>query len=390
MSKQKRKFNQNIRVFYLLLFFLVILSFNAQAALRVQSGSFSCTGQAGVKLGDTFSCQATIENPDGDTASITTVTLNINGNWLEQTSYAGSGFSSTVSANGGTTTATFSGLRSTSSGGENAFSNIRIDTTITGVTVNVIDIQALNTITSVSSANRNAVFTVTAALTAGGSVDASLRFSGCTLDTGDAATKSLGSLNHNAQGSASWYVVMGTSSCSYTITGTASKSGASTSETATGTVSCGDCSSSSTSSSSGGGSGGSTIVKKEVPTAQVVPTPALPSSLGDGSSEIKEEAIPEPEKDTVESDESELNKGIAGAIKEGIGKVSKVVEDLVGMAFGVIGLNKKTGAFSVLLLLLVILGVLIYKISKLNKKTDNKEESPLLQQEKEPEKNKRK
>ncbi|MBI5393627.1 hypothetical protein HZA96_07210 [Candidatus Woesearchaeota archaeon] len=385
----KKKINLSLILFSL----FVVLSFNAQAALRVQSGSFSCTGQAGVVLGETFSCQATNENPDGDAASITTVTLNVNGNWLEQTSYAGSGFSSTVSANGGTTTATFSGLRSTSSGGENAFSNVRIDsvtdTTITGVTVNVIDIQALNTITSVSSANRNAVFTVTAALTAGGSVDASLRFSGCTLDTGDSTTKNLGSLSHNAQGSASWYVVMGTSSCSYTITGTASKSGASTSETATGSVSCGDCSSSS-SSSGGGGGGGITILKKEVPKAQVIPNPALPSSFGDGSSETKEESIPEPEKDTAESDESELNKGIAGAIKEGIGKVSEAVEDLVGMAFGIIGLNKKTGAFSVLLLLLIVLGVLIYKMSRLNKKTDNKEGSPLLQQEKDMPRNKKK
>ena len=98
--------DKNMRKRSMILLMLIIFCMTTtfvQAALRIQTGSFSCSGQAGIELGDTFSCQATIENPDVGIASITSITLNVNGNWLEQTSYTGSGFSTTVSGSGGTT-----------------------------------------------------------------------------------------------------------------------------------------------------------------------------------------------------------------------------------------------------------------------------------------------
>ncbi len=256
----------------LMLLFFVIAAGTAEATLRIRSGTFSCTGQAGVKLGEIFACQATVENPDTGTASISAVTLNINGNWLEQTSYAGSGFDTSL-ASGATTTVTFSGLRSTASG-VNGFTSIRIDdvtdTEAASTTVNVIDVSSLALVNSVSSTTQSSEFTVSATVTAGGSIDATIAISGCTLASGETATKNLGSISHGAQASASWGITMGSSTCSYSVTATATKGGATTTRTSSSSVTCSDCSSgggsdsgSSGSSSGGGGGGGGGSSKAE-------------------------------------------------------------------------------------------------------------------------------
>ncbi|MBI3412807.1 MAG: PGF-pre-PGF domain-containing protein [Candidatus Aenigmarchaeota archaeon] len=245
----------------------VLLIPSAQAALQITA--FTCNGQTGtvnIENGGTMVCQATVNNPDNSAASISAVTLYPTGSWLEDSTYSASGFSTTVSA-GTSTTAAFSGIRPTSSG-LNSFSSIFIDsvrdTFVADTTVNVVDFKSLTT-SSESSATTGSTVTIFANVLIGGNLDVTLSvsLSSCSLKSGETSSKNLGSLSHNAAGSASWQITMGSSTCSYTVTATGTKGAVSISTSKSGSVtnpaaSSDSGSSGSSSSSSSGGSGGAT------------------------------------------------------------------------------------------------------------------------------------
>ncbi|MBI4167439.1 MAG: hypothetical protein HY515_00635, partial [Candidatus Aenigmarchaeota archaeon] len=231
----------------------ILLAPYSNAALQITA--FSCDGQIGtvnVANGNTMVCQSTINNPDESTASISSVRLYPSGSWLEDSVYTGSGFSTNVNS-GASTTATFSGLRPTSSGLNN-FDSILVDsltdTFVADTTVNVVDFKSLSASTSASSAATSATITVFADALVGGNLDVTLSISvsGCSLKSGETSSKSLGSLSHNSAGSASWQLTMSTSTCSYTITATGTKGAVTITSTKSGSV---------TTSDSGSGSSGS-------------------------------------------------------------------------------------------------------------------------------------
>lgn len=248
----------------ILVAFLVfaLLAQGAEAALQITS--FSCNGQTGTvnaENGGTLVCQATVNNPDNAGASLSAATLYPTGSWVEDGSYAGSGFSTSINA-GTSTTATFSGIRSTSSG-LNAFGSIYLDsvrdTFVADTTINVVDFKSLTASSSASSASSGATVTINANALVGGNLDVamSISVSGCSLKTGETSSKSLGSLSHNSAGSASWQVTMSTSTCSYTVTATGTKGAVSISTSKSGSIAGSGGGDDGDGGGNGGGSGGS-------------------------------------------------------------------------------------------------------------------------------------
>ncbi len=224
----------------------------------LQITAFSCKGESGTittENGETFSCTATVNNPDSqNSATLNSVILYVDGNWLENQNYAGSGFSTTISATA-STTATFTDITSVGSG-LNSFDYISLDgvtdTYIVDTTVNVIDITALSS-SAPASVSQGGEFTISGSVTAGGSMSVTMNISlsgGCSLVTGETASKSVGSMSHNTQASKSWSVAMGGSECSYTITVVGTQGIVSATETTTGSIARADGSSGASSSSS--------------------------------------------------------------------------------------------------------------------------------------------
>lgn len=237
------------------------------AAVSVET--FTCNGMSGtvvVENGATFSCQASIKNEDTqNSANIGSVSLLVDGNWAERTSYTGSDFSTTLTA-GASTTATFSGMKVVSPGATNKFQSIQIDsasdTTVANTNVNVIVIKSLTVSASASSATQSSEFDVSATAVAGGDLgSATLTWSGsggCAVSSGYTATKNVGSLPHNAETTGTWRIIQGSSDCINTITASGASSSVTTTKSKSSTVSviAGGSSSSSSPSSSGGGGGG--------------------------------------------------------------------------------------------------------------------------------------
>ncbi|MBL7206529.1 MAG: hypothetical protein ISS36_02940 [Candidatus Aenigmarchaeota archaeon] len=197
-----------------------------EAALVVQD--FKCKGETTLTIenNEQFYCQAVILNND-PSSSVTTneIVLDVSGNWAESNTYSGSGFSSTISA-GGTTTATFEGIRTITPGNNHKFSDIDIDGTthteeVSSAKINAIVIKTLTLSSSSSSVATSSEFIVTANILSGGDFDATLTLtpSNCELKSGESASKSV-SLAHNSELSRSWTITMGSSDCSLSLAAT--------------------------------------------------------------------------------------------------------------------------------------------------------------------------
>ncbi len=288
---RKNKFIAPFPLFVLI--FSLLFPFISYAAVSVES--FTCNGQSGtvvVENSATFSCQASIKNEDTqNSANIGSVTLLVNSNWAEQTSYTGTGFSTTITA-GASTTATFSGIKSVTPGATNKFQSIQLDsstdTLVANTNVNAIIIKSITVSSSSSSIAQGSEFDVSATVIAGGDIGGvTLTWSGsggCSLSSGHMASKSLGSLSHNTESTRTWRIAQGSSDCVNTITALGTSSSVTTSKSKSITVSVsggGSSGSTSTTTTGGGGGGGggggvSANVTKENQTFSVI-TPGAAS-----------------------------------------------------------------------------------------------------------------
>ncbi len=246
-------------VFLMFAAFAVML---APQALALQVTAFSCNGESGtanVPNNLAFTCTATVNNPDSSTASLSSAKLYIDGSWAAQ-SYDGSGFSTSL-ATGASTTAVFADVTATTPG-SHKFSYVLLDgvsdTFVTDAVVNVMDIRISRVRANATTAGNNEPITVIADVSAGGamSITIAIDVSGCTLATGEQASKSVGSLSQGAQTSVSWKVMMGSSDCSYTVSVTGTGSGKVTDDVSGSVQSTSDGSSSPTQTTSGSGGGG--------------------------------------------------------------------------------------------------------------------------------------
>src|SRR3989338_3569364 len=210
----------------MIVFVSLIYLYNAEAALQVTA--FSCNSQTGTVTVDnlaSLTCQATVNNPDQSTATLNSVVLYPSGNWLESSSYTGSGFDTSISA-GASTVASFTGL-TPNVAGLNAFDNINldgfIDTFVVDTTMNIIDIKSIIVTPSVGSGDQNTEFDLQASVTGGGDNDDStivVDLGNCGLKTGESATIDSGAIANNAQVSHTWKIIMGDNHCTYTVTAT--------------------------------------------------------------------------------------------------------------------------------------------------------------------------
>ena len=222
-----------------LLFFLMSLSFFSFSFAALSIDSFLCDSD--IAVGNTIICSATIRNTGSSSVSLTEVSLYIDGNWVEQTSYTGTGFSSSLEA-GAMTTATFANMKTTSPG-VNTFNYLTVNSVPyskpSETTVNVISIKAMTIDPASGSTMNGDNFTVSARITAGGSFTANLNLSitsgSCTLASGETASKSLSVLSDNSQGSTSWKVKQSSNTCTYLVTATGTSGVVSATRTDNGT-----------------------------------------------------------------------------------------------------------------------------------------------------------
>ncbi|MBI2133082.1 PGF-pre-PGF domain-containing protein [Candidatus Woesearchaeota archaeon] len=367
------------------LFMMFLLnSLGAMAVLQVTA--FSCSGETGtvnIAVGDNLNCQATIYNPDTSSTSLSTVTLRVEGSWAESVSYTGSGFSTTIN-NGASTTASFSDIRSTSSG-VNQFSSILLDsvsdTYVADTTINVIDIKSLTNTTNVTWAREGGVFEVSANVVAGGNnVNIDLNISTnsttpeakgfpvtagetrCSLlnltNSGSAgnATQNLGTLNdgNSASNPQKWMIVMGSTDCNFTITAKGIAGAATYVQSITGTVynsSTGaqvqqsnnnnnGASSSSSGGGGGGGGGGGTSLASESVVVPLIPLGFTGVFVYKKSAEISVfeiEAVPVSEavQASVTVKEAALASGQEVPVKKEEGSVFKYISIVTGNIGGV-------------------------------------------------------
>jgi len=247
----------------MIVFVSLIYLYNAEAALQVTA--FSCNSQTGTVTVDnlaSLTCQATVNNPDQSTATLNSVVLYPSGNWLESSSYTGSGFDTSISA-GASTVASFTGL-TPNVAGLNAFDNINldgvIDTFVVDTTMNIIDIKSIIVTPSVGSGDQNTEFDLQASVTGGGDNDDStivVDLGNCGLKTGESATIDSGAIANNAQVSHTWKIIMGDNHCTYTVTATGFVGATTTSDSASGTVTNNNpVTTTTTAGSSSGGAGG--------------------------------------------------------------------------------------------------------------------------------------
>jgi uncharacterized membrane protein YgcG len=185
-------------------------------------------------------------------------------NWLEKSNYVKTVNSQNVSV-GDSVEVTFPGMKATK-GGEGRFSEVRIDeasdssSTVTGYTMNIIDVSVYVTSTA-ASGGMNSNFTTTADVIASGDVLVTLTLGidsgGCSI--GDYETQKTLDMSHNSRQSHTWTVRMGTTgNCKYTVTASATEKGtvALVTDNMQTSVSCTDCPTDSGSGSSSGGGGG--------------------------------------------------------------------------------------------------------------------------------------
>ncbi len=246
------------------------------ASLSVES--FTCNSQSGTvvaETGATLVCQASVKNGDSqNSAAFNSAKLLVSGVWTDATSYTGGGFDTTISA-GGSTTATFTGISAVSPGPTNKFQAILLDdatdTFVADTTVNVLAVKSITAASTLSSATEGQQFRVDSTVIVGGdpsSATLSVSLSGCSLASGETATKSIGDVSNNDVISRSWQMIQGSSNCQITVTGSLIASSVTVQRTTTATVtnpnvgSSGSSSSSSSSSSGGGGGGAASAQTK--------------------------------------------------------------------------------------------------------------------------------
>lgn len=244
------------------------LSLNAASA-TFEITAFSCNGQgnpAVVESGSAMNCVARIYNNDlQNSATVGTVTLAVSGGWAEQSTYAVV-VSESVGA-GSSEDVTFQSIRSITPGDAHAFSYVDIDgtaytTTVSSYAVNALAIKSLTATSPVSSASTSSAFDISSTVRAGGnflSMTLAIGLSGgCSLGSGQSASKSMGAMSNNAQTSTSWTVTQGSSDCAVTVTATGTSSPVTVTSSKSVTVTNpGGGSTTSTAASAGAGSGGS-------------------------------------------------------------------------------------------------------------------------------------
>lgn len=205
----------------------------ASAAFEITS--FSCNGQgnpAVVESGSAMNCVARVTNTDSqNSASIGTATLAVSGGWAEQSTYAVVVSDSVLA--GGYKDVTFQSIRSITPGDTHSFSYVDIDgsahtETVSSYRVNALAIKSLTATSSVSSASTSSTFDVSSTVRAGGSfISMTLAIGlsgGCSLVSGQSASKGMGAMSNNAQTSTSWSATQGSSDCAVTVTATGTSS----------------------------------------------------------------------------------------------------------------------------------------------------------------------
>jgi hypothetical protein len=216
---------------------LTALALPASAALTVQS--FSCNSQSGtivVEAGGKLNCEASIKNTGSSTATVSSVSLLTDGTWAESGSYTGVGFSSSLAAGAGTT-ATFGNIVPTTPG-LHTFNYLKLgsvtDSYPASTTVNVVSIKNI-VINAPANASQGDEITVSSSVTSGGNMEITLTItpSNCTLTAGETASRNLGVVSDNTVKSASWKLIVGSGTCSYTVRAQGSNGAVSISKTKT-------------------------------------------------------------------------------------------------------------------------------------------------------------
>lgn len=251
---------------------LVFISLCSSVLADLEILSFSCNSMSpttNVETADNMVCEAVIKNTDSqNSAGVSSVSLYTTGGWANAESYAGTGFSSTISA-GASTTASFSNVIANVPGDSHKFLYIDIDSSaytekVIDLTVNSMTFKTMTVTPSVSSLASGSEFDVNAYIMAGGSVSsASMTISlsgGCSLSSGESATKSIGSVSNNVEVSKSWKVTQGGSTCSVTVDASGISSPVTLSKSASSSVSFLSGGDDDSPASSGGGGGGGTLV----------------------------------------------------------------------------------------------------------------------------------
>jgi len=219
---------------------LILATETVYAALTVQS--FSCNSQSGtivVEAGGKLNCEASLKNTGSSTATLSSASLLTDGTWAESGSYTGVGFTSTLAA-GASTTATFGNIVPTTPG-IHAFNYLKLgsvtDSYPSSTSVNVISIKNL-VVNSPPNASAGDEITISASITSGGNAEITLTIepSNCTLKLGESASRNLGVVSDNTVKSASWKLIVGSGTCSYTIRASGSSGIVSVSKTKSSTL----------------------------------------------------------------------------------------------------------------------------------------------------------
>ena len=255
---------------------LIVLLFIPSAHASLTVTSFKCNDKVALSIetGSNINCAVRIQNNDGSSsATVNTIRLTVSGSWADESSYS-MALNTQIPASQ-SIERTFEGIRATTTGSDLKFSNLDIDGTghaeeITSASVNSMSIKTTTLTTSDSSIDTNGEFDAYSSVSVGGNFNAmslTLGTSGCSLKSGESATKDLGSMANNAMESRSWKVVQGSgATCTLTATATGStdavtltktKSSSVTNPNPTVSASSSSGSGASTASSSGGAAAGS-------------------------------------------------------------------------------------------------------------------------------------
>ena len=240
------------------------------AAASFDVTAFTCNGgtSTDVAIGQSFNCEATVKNNGDADGTLSSATLSSGSgdtsDWLQQSSYSGSGVGSIPQSRD--ITVTFSNLIAKKTG-NNGFSislDNENDAGVGNTKVNVVNVNVLTT-NSASSKAMGGTFTTTPQVTVGGNVDVTLTFTvdsgGCSIGNEASSKTQAGLTNGATWNPGAWTVTQGTSGdCKFTLTATADGANGAVTKTATSssTITCTDCptDSSDSSGSSGGGGGG--------------------------------------------------------------------------------------------------------------------------------------
>lgn len=217
---------------HILISALILLLFIPSAHASLTVTSFKCNDKVALSIetGSNINCAVRIQNNDGSNgATVNTIRLTVSGSWADESSYSMA--VNTLIPASQSIERTFEGIRATTTGSNLKFSNLDIDGTghaeeITSASVNSMSIKTTTLTTSYSSRGTNEEFDAYSSVSVGGNFNAmslTLGASGCSLKSGESATKNLGSMANNAMESRSWKVIQGSgATCTLTATATGS------------------------------------------------------------------------------------------------------------------------------------------------------------------------